>query len=802
MKRNNRPGPYDDGEQRWMSEPSSSSVGPQGAALILELQRLRSGVDDSAADDSLRKGRRFARDDGRAPSRQRTGPGKRRKGTIGRAIDVCLVQLGLNAADPVEQRSKPSGHRAAPRRPGATRAPDGPTPMEILSGRATPAQRLARDNGPAPAPPRQRGPARAPDGLTPMDILSGRAPERMERNSGVAPAVAPTSRPSPAAAPDPMDVLSGRAPERFDRNSGVAPAVAPPPRPDHAAAPGARDPMDMLSGRAPERLDPNNGRPAAPPPRRPSPNFASGGPTPMDILSGRAQGDRFSPAPMAPGAARLSLPPPPPSRTELAVQHGDRALVRSDAGNFGRNQVETFRDKMSAGVGFLINRGGLAYVEEPGDSLSVGVGHAFQHELRTGLRVLIAGVVLIGGWAGLVPLAGAVVVPGNLVVQSNVKAIQHPTGGIVAEIPVSNGARVEAGQLLVRLDATQARSSLQVITKQLDEFRVRLARLGAERDGVAQLEFPPEIVARSADPGIKAMLASEQSLFNVREKARESQRDLLQSRVSQLGEQISGLDAQIKSKADQLQLIAGELTGVQDLYDKHLVPLTRLTTLQRESARIDGERGQLLSSIAETKAKIGEAQLQIVKLDQDFRSDVVKDFNEAQAKEAELVEHGVQAKDTLDRIEIRAPTAGVVNQLALHTIGGVIRAGDTVMEIVPDSDDLEIEAHVQPKDIDEVRVGQKAFVAFSALNSRVTPKLIGEVSYVSADASREKDQQAAGPVFTVRVNIPEEERRRLEGARLVSGMPAELFMQTGKHTMLSYLFKPITEQLSRAFVER
>jgi HlyD family secretion protein len=728
MKRNNRVRPYDDNEQRWIGEPRASSVGPQGAALILELQRLRSGFDRPDVDDMSRKERRPGRDDGRPGSRQRPGFGKRRKGKIGRAIDVCLVQLGLNAADPVEQKSRPPGYRnaPAPRRPGPGRAPDGPTPMDIISGRAP--ERFDRDNGPAPQ--RRRSPTPTPGNPTPMDVMSGRAPERLDRNNGQPPASAPARRPGPPLAPAP------------DRRTAVD-----------------------LSSRAPER------------------------------------DDRHSPRSAPPGAApRLALSPP--SRGDMAVVRNDQALQRSDATHVARTQVETFRDKVNAGVGFLINRGGLAYIEAPGDSLSVGVGHAFQHELRTGLRVLIAGVVLIGGWAGLVPLAGAVVVPGNLVVQSNVKAIQHPTGGIVAEIPVSNGARVEAGQLLVRLDATQARSNLQVVTKQLDDFRARIARLVAERDGLPEPEFPPEIVARAGEPGIKAILASELSLFNARAKARQSQKELLQSRVSQLGEEISGLDAQIKSKADQLQLIAGELTGVQDLYDKRLVPLTRLTTLQRESARIDGERGQLLSTIAETKAKIGEAQLQMVKLDQDSRTDVVKELNEAQGKEAELVEHGVSAKDTLDRIELRAPTSGFINQLAVHTIGGVVRAGETVMEIVPDSDDLQIEAHVQPKDIDEVRVGQKAFVAFSALNSRVTPKLIGEVSYVSADASRDKDQQAGGPVFTVRVNIPEEERRRLEGAKLVSGMPAELFMQTGSHTMLSYLFKPITEQLSRSFIER
>jgi HlyD family secretion protein len=508
------------------------------------------------------------------------------------------------------------------------------------------------------------------------------------------------------------------------------------------------------------------------------------------------------------------LPPPgtalsrgdvPNPNQRIAERQIETNLPRVYDGNqrIANRPAEAIRDKLTAGVAFLVNRDKLALASSPGDSLSIGVGRAYENELRTGLRVLIAGVVLIGGWAGFVPLSGAVTVPGNLVVQSNVKAIQHPTGGVVAEIAVNNGMRVEPGQLLVRLDATQARSSLQVLNKQLDDFRAKIARLVAERDGLSEPEFPAELTSRSAEPGVKAILASELSQFNARTNVRNSQRDLLQSRVTQLGEEISGLDSQLKSKASQLDLISGELKGVQDLFDKRLVPLTRLTTLQRESARIDGERGQLVSTTAETKAKIGEAQLQIVKIDQDFRTEVVKELNESQAKEAELAEHAVAAKDQLDRIELRAPTAGIVNQLTVHTIGGVIRAGDTIMEVVPDSDDLQIEAHVQPKDIDEVRMGQTALVAFSALNARTTPKLNGVVSYVSADASKDKDQIApGGPVFTVRVMIPEEERRRLAGAQLVAGMPAELFMKTGSHTMLSYLFKPITEQLGHAFVER
>jgi HlyD family secretion protein len=414
--------------------------------------------------------------------------------------------------------------------------------------------------------------------------------------------------------------------------------------------------------------------------------------------------------------------------------------------------------------------------------------------------VLIAAIVLGGGWTALVPLAAAVVVPGSLVVQSNVKTIQHPTGGVVAQIAARNGMRVASGDLLVRLDATQAQASLQVVSKQLDEARARIARLIAERDGLPRPEVPADMTGRLDESAIKDLLASEEMLFKARKNARDSQKDLLQSRVSQLGEEIAGLDAQVVSKAKQVELITGELSGVQDLYDKRLVPLTRLTTLQRENARIEGERGQLISAIAETKSKIGEAQLQIVRLDQDFRTDVVKELGENQGKEAELVQRGVAARDLLDRIDIRAPTSGIIHQLSAHTIGGVIRAGDSIMEIVPDSDDLQIEARLQPNDIDQVRIGQQSFVRFSAFNQRTTPQLVGEVSYVSADITR--DQQSNASYFTVRVTLPEDERRRLAGLQLVSGMPAEVFMQTGSRTMMSYLFKPITDQLRRAFVER
>jgi HlyD family secretion protein len=466
-----------------------------------------------------------------------------------------------------------------------------------------------------------------------------------------------------------------------------------------------------------------------------------------------------------------------------------------------RSMTNVVRNGLTAGVAFLANRDGSADVAgAPGESIVLRAGRAFEGELRTGLRALIVVGVVAGGWMTLVPLSGAVVVPGNLVVQSNVKTIQHPTGGVVAQIPVHNGMRVNAGDLLLRLDSTQAQASLQVVSKQLDEVRAKSARLAAERDGLPKPTIPPEMSSRLDDNNVKTVLASEASLFRARTTARESQKELLKSKVSQLGEEIVGLEAQVASKAKQLELITGELTGVQELFDKRLVPIARLTALQREAARIEGERGQLISTIAETRTKVDEAKLQLVRLDQDVRTEVVKDLGEAQGKEAELSERSIAARDVLERIEMRSPTSGVIHQLNAHTIGGVIRAGDAVMEVVPDSDDLQIEAKLQPNDIDQVRKGQQAFVRFSAFNQRVTPQLIGQVSYVSPDTT--KDQQSGTSYFTVRIMLPEEERRRLAGLQLSSGMPAEVFMQTGSRTMLSYLLKPILDQFQRAFVER
>jgi HlyD family secretion protein len=448
---------------------------------------------------------------------------------------------------------------------------------------------------------------------------------------------------------------------------------------------------------------------------------------------------------------------------------------------------------------FLAGRARVTGLDGPETRLITRLAHAFEGELKTGLRVLIWGVGVLGAWATLMPLSGAVIVPGTLVVASDVKKIQHAAGGVVATIPVRDGMHVRIGDLLLHLDETQPRSNAQVLTQQLDQVRVRLARLMAERDGMDQPQMPDEMASRSGNDDISRLWASEISLFNSRAAARRTAKELLRTHVGQLGEQISGLDAQVKSKAAQHELISGELEGVDGLYQKGLVPLTRKTSLQREAARLDGERGQVTAAIAEAKSKISEAELQAVRIDHDFRTEVMKDLREAQDKEAELVEKTIAARDLLRRVDLRAPTNGIVHQLSVHTIGGVIAPGEVVMEIVPESDELQIEARLPPQDVDHVREKQQAYIRFSAFNQRTTPQLEGVVSYVSADLNHDRKGNSNAAYYTVRVTLPPSERRRLGGLELVSGMPVEVFLQTGSRTMMSYLLKPITDQLLRTF---
>ena len=304
-----------------------------------------------------------------------------------------------------------------------------------------------------------------------------------------------------------------------------------------------------------------------------------------------------------------------------------------------------------------------------------------------------------------------------------------------------------------------------------------------------------------AIPPLANTLGGERRLFELRRAARLGQQSQLRQRIGQLNEEIGGLSAQLGAKQQEIVLVQKELKGARELWDKNLMPITKLTSLEREATRLEGERGQVTASIAQAKGKISELELQIIQVDRDLASEVGKDLREAEGKIGEFVERKVAAEDQLKRVDIRAPQDGTVHQSTAHTVGGVVNAGgEPIMLIVPDTDTLMVEAKVPPQDIDQLQLGQKAVLRFSTFNQRTTPELNGTVSRISADATQ--DQRTGVNSYTIRIALPPQEIARLGDVKLVPGMPVEAFLQTGDRKAMSYLVKPLMDQITRAFRER
>jgi HlyD family secretion protein len=410
------------------------------------------------------------------------------------------------------------------------------------------------------------------------------------------------------------------------------------------------------------------------------------------------------------------------------------------------------------------------------------------------VALLVGGV---GGWATLTELSGAVIAAGQLVVDSSVKKVQHPTGGVVGELRVKEGDRVKAGDVVVRLDETQTRASLAIVTKALDELAARQARNEAERDGLDKVHFPDELLARKSDPDVGHVTAGEQRLFEMRRSSREGQKAQLREQVAQLEQQIQGNKEQETAKAREIDWVQQELKGVRDLWKQNLVPFARVTALERDRARLEGERGALIATIAQTRGRIAETRLKIFQINEDLYAEVGKELGEIRGKKSELIERRIAAEDQLKRVDLTAPQDGKVFQRAIHTVGGVIQAGEPVMLIVPEGDALLVEAKISPQEIDQVHPGQRAVLRFPAFNQRTTPELSGEVVRIGADVTQ--DDRKNESYYTVRIRVPDDELQRLGGQKLLAGMPVEVFLQTEPRTALSYLVKPMQDQITRAF---
>lgn len=423
---------------------------------------------------------------------------------------------------------------------------------------------------------------------------------------------------------------------------------------------------------------------------------------------------------------------------------------------------------------------------------------SIRNHLVAGSALVLLLVGAVGGWAATTPLAGAVVASGTAVVDSHLKKVQHPTGGVVGDIRVREGQIVRAGEVVMRLDATQARANLAIFTKRVIEYTARHARLSAERDDADTITFPAWLKASEA-PEAAAAMHSETSLFTARRTARLGREAQLRERIAQGRHEIDGLKAQEDAYARGLAVLEREIADLKPLLARGIVNVQRLNSLETQAATFGGERGEKIAYQAQAAGRIAEAELQILQIGQDLRTEVGQELREVDAQLGEAIERKVAAEDQLRRIDLLAPQDGVVHELSVHTIGGVIAPGDTVMSIVPMSDRIAVEARISPQDVDQVRTGQAALLRLTAFNTHTTPEIGGTVTQVAADLTQ--DQRTGLSYYLVRVTLDPCALERIAPNRLVPGMPAEVFITTGSRTAISYLTKPLYDQIKRAFRE-
>ncbi|MBK1719773.1 HlyD family type I secretion periplasmic adaptor subunit [Thiocystis violacea] len=437
------------------------------------------------------------------------------------------------------------------------------------------------------------------------------------------------------------------------------------------------------------------------------------------------------------------------------------------------------------------------HVDEPADKAIVPTSD--KPERIAGLLILI---VALGGfvlWSLLAPIDGAAVAPGVVAVESARKTVKHLDGGIVSEILAREGDRVAEGDVLVRLDDTEASAQLEIARGQFLSLRAQEARLLAERDDLEDIGFPDELLAEGNDPRIREAITGEQRVFQARKKALSGEQQVLQQRSEQLQEQIRGLEALADSKTKRIDLYQEELDGLHKLFDKGLGDKSRLREWERLSAELEGERGQHQSDIASARVQIGEAEIQAAQLKRRFTSEVVTELRDVETKLADLRERMRALGKTLERTEIKSPAAGAVVGTSVHTIGGVIRPGDPILDIVPEGESLIIEARVQPIDIDRVAPGLEADLHMSAFNARTTPVIPGQVLTISAD--RLVDQATNQPYYLARIQVTPEGMSKLKGRVLQAGMPVDAMIKTGERTFFDYLIRPLTDRVSSAFRE-
>jgi len=417
---------------------------------------------------------------------------------------------------------------------------------------------------------------------------------------------------------------------------------------------------------------------------------------------------------------------------------------------------------------------------------------------------LVIGVFFGGfvGWASYAPLESAVIAKGNISPAGSRRTVQHLEGGVISKINVRDGDMVRMGQTLLTMNDTQSDAAYRVSERRLLAQRAVLARLQAERANASNITWPDEVMA-SLDPDLRSILRDQQNFFETRRNTVKSQQAIYEQQASQLREQIGGYNQQVTSVARQLELIASETRDVQGLVNKGLERRTRLLALERAAAGLDGQKAAILAATAQAQQKIGEIQLQMAGVETARRNEVDDQIAKAQTEIVQLSEQMRAQNDVRARAQIVAPVDGTVVNLRFKNEGGVIQPGEAVLDIVPRDEDLIIDAHISPMDIDSVKIGQMAEVLLPSYRLKFMPRTVGEVTYVSADSLR--DANTGANYYEVKVRVPPAEKAKLDAieppVKLVAGMPAEVFVVTGEAYVMAYLLNPLTEMVRRTFRE-
>ncbi len=418
------------------------------------------------------------------------------------------------------------------------------------------------------------------------------------------------------------------------------------------------------------------------------------------------------------------------------------------------------------------------------------------------LATLAAAVLLggLGGWATLAELSGAVIALGEVRVERNRQVVQHPFGGSVGEILVRDGDRVNAQDVLLRLDATRLKAERAIVQNRLDESRARQARLRAERDGEASIPYAEDLVTRAAEHlDVAEMLKGQERLFQARAATHSRAQAQLRSRIAQIRDEITGLEGQVAAATKQSEIVREDLVRLERVLAKGYVRRERVINLRLEETRINRDIASFVSQIAAAHSRIGENEIALVRLDAERIEEIVTELRDLGAQLSELQDELVKIDDQLSRTEIRAPVTGVVHASMVHTIGAVIQPAQPILFIVPQAEELIVEVRVKPESIDQLQFDQAVTVRFPAFNSRTTPELEGTIRKISAD--RIIDEASGLAYYLAEVFIAPQELRRLAGLSLIPGMPAEAHIRTTTRTPLSYLLKPLLDNLQRALRE-